>query len=207
MPLKPGNSRAVVSENIKREMDAGRKQKQAVAIALSNARKYADGGMVNKVQTPPWYVRNQDRAMSGALRSSVGGRTDHLRVKAKPGSFVLPADTVSHLGQGNTANGTAVLDKMMKTGPYGIHAPKPSARNAIPKPPKPPKMPAYADGGDVPPTDILAAGGEYIIPAEKVAEIGGGDMDKGTAILNEFVKSIRQDAIKHLKSLPGPERE
>ena len=37
-PLKKGKSRAVVSQNIKTEMAAGRPQKQAVAIALSVAR-------------------------------------------------------------------------------------------------------------------------------------------------------------------------
>lgn len=39
MPLKPGKSKAVVSANIRREIAAGKKQPQAVAIALRTAGK------------------------------------------------------------------------------------------------------------------------------------------------------------------------
>lgn len=39
MPLKRGSSKKTVSSNIRREMHAGKPQKQAVAIALETARR------------------------------------------------------------------------------------------------------------------------------------------------------------------------
>lgn len=54
MPLEGGSSRAAISSNIKTEMNAGKPQKQAVAIALNKARGDAGGRskFVVKYQTP-----------------------------------------------------------------------------------------------------------------------------------------------------------
>lgn len=50
MPLKQSTSRKAFSQNVAAEMDAGRPQKQAVAIAYSEKRKAARKGLSAKAR-------------------------------------------------------------------------------------------------------------------------------------------------------------
>jgi len=107
MPLLPGKRN--IGHNITEMESAGHPRDQAIAAALDVARrkKRAEGGET---------VR---KFHSGPIHSSVAGRTDHLPITVESGSYVLPADCVSHLGENNTLAGFKVLRRMFGGEPYG----------------------------------------------------------------------------------------
>lgn len=182
MPLIKSATPEAKSDNIKREMAAGKPQRQAIAIALDVARraKRASGGAVHL----------------GAIRSIVAGRTDHHPMEVPSGSYILPADHCSSLGEGNTESGFAVLEKMF---PHS-HA---LAKGSISRQ----STDRRAEGGMISPTGdnvpIMAAGGEFVVsPQDIVAR--WGNLDHGHAALDAWVKTNRAKHIKTLKNLPGP---
>lgn len=201
-------------------------RKQAVAIALDVARRAgraAGGGT-------PWFVKQEARSMlhTGPIRGPVAGRTDHVPLTVPNGSYVLPADFVSHMGQNNTAAGHARISGMFAHG----HLPgAPGIKGGAPKPPGLPKASskgapsifadggiarAYADGGLTPykaggvtgdngdGVDIMGAAGEHVLSPEEVAMVGMGNVEHGHRILDEWVKRVRKDHVKTLQKLPGP---
>lgn len=88
------------------------------------------------------------RQSQGLLRSNVPGRTDKLPINVPAGSYVIPADTVSALGQGNTEAGSTILSKMFNRGPYGMSLPKRAGPSTRMSRKSSLKMP-FAEGGSV----------------------------------------------------------
>jgi hypothetical protein len=181
---------------------------------------YAFGGLT-RPPSPSWTVRNEARSMlhSGPISSVVPGRTDRHGVNVASGSYVIPADTVSHLGQSNTKAGHTILSHMFgDQGPYGAGKAMGIRRGA--GPPKPPgmqktpswHMPKISSGGGqgghagnaVP---VVVAGGEFTVPAHIVEAIGGGDVKRGHRVLDAWVMNIRRDHIKTLRGLPPPAKD
>lgn len=191
MPLIKSSSDAAFKSNLKAELKAGKPRDQALAIAYRIKRERAAGGRLP--------------SFTGPISSAVPGRTDHHPMEVPAGSYVVPAETVSHLGQNNTQAGLAVLNRMFSSGPYGVKLPR---IKRGPGAPRAPRVRSKQDGGSVgEPVPIYAAGGEYVIPPEVVTDIGGGDIDQGHKILDAWVLSQRKQHIKTLKRLPPPARD
>ena len=198
MPLAHGKSQKTVSHTIEEMQASGHPHAQAVAAALNTARKSRQEGGGIHIKKP--HVPHVKHFHTGPIHSSVAGRTDHLPMTVHSGSYVLPADIVSASGEGNTIAGFKHARRVFGGTPYGggdqpynhEGGPYGMAKGGA------------TDGAGVP---IVAAGGEYVLHPDQVRQIGGGDLDTGHKVLDEFVKRVRAENIKTLKKLPGPRRD
>lgn len=219
MPLVPGKSQKTISGNIREMIHAGHPQDQAVAAALATARKTrAEGGPSIFGPTPPAPPRPRrppepppppafeggttEKVHAGPIHSPVAGRTDHLPMHVASGSYVIPADIISAMGEGNTMAGFKVANSIFSAPFVGAGAPY-GSRGL----PYGASAPHKATGGPTGTVPIVAAGGEYVISPEDVSRIGRGSLDDGHRILDEFVKQMREKTVKTLKNLPGPKKD
>ena len=118
------------------------------ALRMPTIRR-ADGGMIPDTPAIPF---------TGAIPGAGGGRTDDVPMHVPSGSYVIPADVVSHIGDGNSNNGLSVLKLMFMphpwggqgTGPWGSQSPKMPMGRGVPIPTPPPTreigMPRYQVG-------------------------------------------------------------
>lgn len=139
--------------------------------------KFADGGRVKRVAATA-----RRRLAVGAISGKTDGRADKLPVSLPAGAYVIPADIVSALGEGNTAAGFKKLDARFPAGKRRV---------------------ARRDGGAV---EAIVSDGEFVIPPEEIRKLGGGNLDRGHAALDLFVKATRQAHIARLQRIPDPNK-
>lgn len=128
---------------------------------------------------------DSSKVHKGPIHSNVAGRTDHLPMHVENGSYVIPADIISAMGEGNSMAGFKVARSIFGLPPFW-------------------KTRDNSENSKTPPVAIVAAGGEYVITPQEVERIGKGDLDFGHKILSAFVTNFRKKTIKTLSNLPGP---
>lgn len=122
----------------------------------------------------------------GPLRGSTMGRADKVKTTVADGSYILPARTVSFLGDGNTEAGFARLEKMF---PHSTSKRAAGGKGTGQK------------TGQVP---VQLSDGEFAISAKDCAKMYGGDMDRAHRALDHFVMDCSKKAIAKEKKLPPP---
>jgi hypothetical protein len=154
----------------------------------------------------PWWTRREASDDGGFLSGSTPGRADAVKTTAPGGSYVLPADVVAHLGEGNSLAGARVWQEILNSGPMGTPQNRPARGMGMPRPPAP--MRDQAKGGGVQGggerTPVALSDGEIVVQPEHVAWFGGGDHKKGIKVLDHFVQNERAKHIAALKKLPPP---
>jgi len=103
---------------------------------------YARGGKA----MPPRYLRGQTDGMADKIPSDIDGVQP---AKLSHGEFVIPADVVSHLGNGNSDAGAKVLYKMMDRVRQARTGNKKQGKEINPEKFTPGGIAGYAGGGAV----------------------------------------------------------
>lgn len=109
-----------------------------------------------------------------------GGQQDNVHVDLPHGSFVLDANTVSAVGDGNSIAGKNKIRKMLNRLNAGI-------------------------GEITKETSLVPAAissGEFTIYPHHVSAFGGGDLEAGHKKLKSFVKNLRKDKKMNVLDIP-----
>jgi hypothetical protein len=224
MPLSKGSSKKTISHNVSEMIHAGHPQDQAVAAALNTARKgHAFGNHVpafmkksanikeamNRAPTAPTKPESP-KIHVGPIHSAVAGRTDHLPVHVPSGAYVIPADIVSAMGEGNTMAGFKVSRRIFDGMPYGGAKPL-YGQTGMPYGGNLARGGQPHESGETvinePGVAVIVAGGEYVIHPDDVRRLADGDLDEGHQTLDHFVTKMRARTVKTLKNLPGPKQD
>ena len=199
MPLTPGAPVGDTIRELYHHGSRPRSREQIIAIAESNHRRgRAMGGLADATRLAP--ARNglagarhlafggdpsnsymEHMALreaasesqyhpGGLIESDTSGRTDRLPMSVAADSFVVPADVIAGLGQGNTLAGARRMNEIIGSpAPYGAGAAPHRGGHSIPPPPHAAPDP----GGSAPetgmgamPRSLASAGSPYLAPGE-----------------------------------------
>lgn len=187
--------------------------------------RLAAGGVPSASQMAPWFVHRDASEMThprGLVASATPGRHDVIPLSVASGSYVVPADVVSGISEGNTLAGARHLEAAMHTGPGGLPLSHATIHSTIPHPPSVGHLAhgGMADGamprmvhphewatrevpGGIP---VIVAGGEFIYGPDDVRHIGDGDLTRGHDKLDQFVLHARAKNVRQTAKLPGPKK-
>lgn len=176
---------------------------EGIAIATANKRvaKRADGGVVPLQERMIEELFAKNVHPGGLIKGDTPGRTDRLPYSVTADSFVVPADVVSGLGEGNTNAGAAILDQVVQG---MIDAAGPARR-------------AVGGASNTPMANVIVASGEYMVDKPKVDAIGRAlraagkskaktDNAAGHEHLRQLVDGVRRMQMDFLKKAPKPKR-
>jgi hypothetical protein len=110
------------------------------------------------------------------------GRADLVATTVPANSYIIPADVVSGLGQGNTDAGARRLRRMLA------------------------KVPPRSSWSAIRMVPVRLSGGEYQVPPGTVAGLGGGSPTRGALVLEELVRAVRDRVSRHMRAAPPPKR-
>ncbi len=189
---------------------AGRSEGLVKSIARSRKKepvveKAAGGPTISPDIKVPWAARSANYALragkaKGPVIGTTPGRADQKAVSVDSGSYVVPADIVSAIGQGNSAAGHKTIGTMFSGSrtKYGGSKFKMHGMSGLGK---------FAAGGTPSDVPIAISDGEHVIAPEEVLHFGDGDMKTGHDRLDKWVLAWRQKNIKQLKRLKGPKKD
>jgi hypothetical protein len=163
----------------------------AGVLGADGLERRAEGGAVNAAMD---VARRIKRAKGGAVHvgpimGDTDGRADEVPMEVPDGAYVLTADHVSSMGEGNTLAGFKKLNAMF---------PKSAAHRTAKREPV-----QRASGGAVP---IYAADGEYVICPEDIID-RWGDLDEGHRILDAWQTASRKEHVNTLRNLAPPAQD
>lgn len=173
------------------------------------------GGMMSSSEASPWWTRREASSEDhGFLGGTTGGTADAIKTTAPGGSYVIPAEVIAGLGDGNSLAGARVMDAILGSGPHGTPMPRSSGVSRSVRPPPPFREEAAKGGaisifpkresGGATGTKVALSDGEYVVHPKHVKRIGGGDIKRGHRILDAWVMAQHKKHLDKLKKYEGP---